>query len=237
MNPLTIELNDLRGGRILDVATGKGQFLKLLTESFVDFSEAVGVDTNEKGIETARESCGDGFRLLVMDAETLRFDDDYFDTVAIRHSLHHPPDANAVLMEMKRVLRPGGLFVVCEVFQSPDSDRENSQRHLHHWWAEVDRAQGRTHNETFTRQEILQIMAPIRLTETRVFEHVDEFDPDESKDILDQMIEKCRDDIRTLRESQGPEELIRTGENLIERFGRLGFRNEAYLYVLGRNVA
>jgi len=237
MDPLTTELKHQSGGRILDVATGHGQFLRFLTESFVDFTEAVGIDTSESMIEIARERCGDGFHLQIMNAETLQFDDGYFDTVAIRHSLHHLADVNVVLMEMKRVLRPGGLFIVCEVFQSPDSDRENSERHLHHWWAAVDRAQGRTHNETFTRPEILQITAQLGLTETRVFEHFEEYNNDQQQEILGQMIEKCQNDIKKLRESNGHQELICIGEVLIQRFGTLGFVDEAALYIIGRKVS
>lgn len=146
MDPLQNLLQKQSGGRILDVATGHGQFLRLLVDSFADFAEAVGIDTSESNLDIARRECGDRFLLRNMDAMNIDYPNGFFDTVAIRHSLHHLPEVETALNEMKRVLMPGGLFIVCEVFQSPESERENSQRHLHHWWAAVDRAHGRWHN-------------------------------------------------------------------------------------------
>jgi ubiquinone/menaquinone biosynthesis C-methylase UbiE len=236
VDPLKDKLGQWDGGRILDVATGHGQFLKLLTASFAEFTEAVGIDMSERMIDIARRECDDGFRYQVMDGENIEFEDGFFDTVAIRHSLHHLAHVHAVMTEMKRVLRPGGLFIVCEVFQSPDSNKLNSQRHLHHWWAAVDRFRGLTHNETFTRREIIRITDRLSLAETETIEHLEEYDNSRIQNILGQMIKKCRNELRQLQEGDAPVELIRTGEDLIERFTRFGLSNEAVLYVLGRKA-
>ncbi|MDD3732687.1 MAG: class I SAM-dependent methyltransferase [candidate division Zixibacteria bacterium] len=236
MDPLKIKLHDLSGGKILDVATGHGQFLRLLVEAFADFTEAIGIDTSENNIEIARRECRDGLLMEIMDARDLDYPDGYFDTVAIRHSLHHLADVDAVTSEMKRVLKPGGLFIVCEVFQSLDNERENSQRHLHHWWAAVDRSQGITHYVTFTKSEILQITDRLDLTDTDIFEYIEEYGDDKHQEILGQMIGRCKDIIKMLRAGNGSEELIRQGEDLVTTFSRLGFINESALYVLGRKA-
>jgi ubiquinone/menaquinone biosynthesis C-methylase UbiE len=237
MEPLKIKLQNLSGGRILDVATGHGQFLRVLADAFADFKEAIGIDTSASNIEIARRECGDGFLLELMDAQNIEYPDGYFDTVAIRHSLHHLADVNAVMLEMKRVLKPGGLFIVCEVFQSRDTERENSQRHLHHWWAAVDRAQGRTHNATFTRSEILQITDGLGLTNTDIFEFLEEYEDARCTEILGHMIGRCNHDIKMLREANGPKELIQKGEDLVARFSKFGFVNESSLYILGRRAS
>ncbi|UCG62312.1 MAG: methyltransferase domain-containing protein [Candidatus Zixiibacteriota bacterium] len=233
MDPIIDRLKQANGGKILDVATSHGDFLRLLVNAFGQYSEAIGVDMAPDRIEKAREKSDAGFRFEVMSAEQLEFPDDHFDTVAIRHSLHHLENVGAVLAEMKRVLKPGGLFIVCEVFQSPETLRENSQRHIHHWWAAVDRALGVPHFETFTRAEILALVDPLKLKEKDIFEHLDDFDQADSHEIVKQLITISSDCIERLTANNGPQKLIDKGNELIERFSRLGFTDEKVVYVLG----
>ena len=48
-------------------------------------------------------------------AESLPFDDASFDLVFSRYSAHHWADVGAALREMRRVLKPGGRVVICDV--------------------------------------------------------------------------------------------------------------------------
>ncbi|UCC43069.1 MAG: methyltransferase domain-containing protein [Candidatus Zixiibacteriota bacterium] len=234
MDPLIAKLKGTDGGRILDVATSHGDFLRLLVDSFQRHTGAIGVDMAPDRIEAARERSDGGLCFEVMNAEQLEFEDESFDTVAMRHSLHHLENVPAVLGEMKRVLRPGGLLIVCEVFQSPETLQDNSQRHMHHWWAEVDRVCGVPHFETYTRQEILDIAEGLKLTDTDVFEHLEDYDDSAGHEIVKQMISISNDCIEKLKKRGGPQELIDKGGQLIERFARLGFSDDPVVYVLGR---
>ncbi|UCD63863.1 MAG: methyltransferase domain-containing protein [Candidatus Zixiibacteriota bacterium] len=234
MDPLAEKLNRASGGRILDVATSHGDFLRLLVDSFGTYTEAIGVDMAADRIAAAREKSDGRLRFEVMNAETLEFPDGYFDTVAIRHSLHHLENVEAVLGEMKRVLRRGGMFLICEVFQSPDTMRANSQRHMHHWWAEVDRALGVPHFETFTRQEILDRVEGLELSMKEVFEHMSEQGEADNREIVKQMIAISNECIVRLKAHDGPADLVDKGNELIERFARQGFTDEKVLYIMGR---
>jgi ubiquinone/menaquinone biosynthesis C-methylase UbiE len=234
VDPLFEKLKELSGGKILDIATGHGAFLDLMINSFNDFDEAVGIDISVEVVEAAQERFPEKYRFEVMDAEQLQFDDDYFDTVAIRHSLHHLRHVNIVLGEMKRVLKPGGLFIFCEVFQSPDILRSNSQRYLHHWWAEVDRARGIYHNETFTKVEILDFVRPLNFDEVEIIEHYEELDQQKEIEILASIMRKCDMYIEKLRNLNGYAGLIRKGEELRNRIETQGITPERILYVLGR---
>jgi SAM-dependent methyltransferase len=48
------------------------------------------------------------FRFEVVDAQSIPFDNDSFDTVIANHMLYHVPDLDRALAEIHRVLRPGG---------------------------------------------------------------------------------------------------------------------------------
>ena len=233
MDPIVNKLKGKNGGRILDVATSHGGFLKLLTDSFTDYNEAVGIDMADDRIEIARRDAGPDLDFRVMNAESIEFDDGHFDTVAIRHSLHHLNNVDTVLAEMKRVLKPGGLFIVCEVFQCPETLKENSQRHLHHWWAEVDRAMGVPHFDTFSRQAVLDHVDKLGLRDRQVFDHMDEYDEADSREVVKQLIALSKDCLEKLHANNGPQELVEKGKELIERFARLGFTDEKAAYILG----
>jgi SAM-dependent methyltransferase len=47
-----------------------------------------------------------------MDARELRFDDDAFDIVWSFHAVEHIPQPERAMAEMRRVLRPGGAFMI-----------------------------------------------------------------------------------------------------------------------------
>jgi SAM-dependent methyltransferase len=85
------------------------------------------------------------------------FPDASFDTVSIANSLHHLADLPQALAEMCRVLKPGGLFIISEMYCDGQSEAQQTHVELHHWWAAVDTAQGITHYETFPRQRIVEI--------------------------------------------------------------------------------
>ena len=59
MDPIVEKLKPLSGGKILDVATAYGDFLRLMTESFKDYTEAIGIDLAEDRIVSAKEKSPD----------------------------------------------------------------------------------------------------------------------------------------------------------------------------------
>lgn len=231
MKLLEERLKDIEGGRILDVATAYGDFIRFLTDSFENYIEAIGVDISEDRLKEAQERPGNEILYNPMNAEKLAFEDNYFDTVAMRHSMHHLNEIDKVLSEMKRVLKPGGLFILGEMFQDPKTEKPNSYRHWHHWRAEVDRLFGEPHNETLTKDEIINRVEKLELEE---FEIIEDLDDEPDPDSLKFMLANISDSLVKLKDLGNQNELISKGEKMQNIIKISGFTPESVLYILGR---
>jgi SAM-dependent methyltransferase len=95
---------------VLDVGCGTGEITARLAERYPNAS-FIGVDLEEPHLERARKNCaafGSRVTFQYGDALALPFPDGQFDLVVCRHLLQAVPDAQKVLAEIRRVLRPGG---------------------------------------------------------------------------------------------------------------------------------
>lgn len=93
--------------RLLDVGCGDGGVAELLRRRV---GEVVAVD-----VEPSEEwDDRDGLSFQVADGERLPFDDELFDLIHSKDSLHHMEDPVAALAEYERVLKPGGTALIVE---------------------------------------------------------------------------------------------------------------------------
>lgn len=171
---LELKLQSLAGGKILDVATGRGEFIHFLLQTLKSYDRIVGIDILDKSLEIAAAACREysevSFRK--MDGYQLEFDDAEFDLVSMANSLHHFTKVEEILSEMLRVLRPGGYFLISEMHCDEDQTAAQTTHVLmHHWWAEVDSRLGIVHNPTYNRQEILALTAQIGLASYEIYEY------------------------------------------------------------------
>jgi ubiquinone/menaquinone biosynthesis C-methylase UbiE len=97
---------------ILEIGVGQGIDL-------VSFAKAgahcCGVDITDKHLELTQRNFalrGLAVRLYKADATKLPFPDNSFDCVYSMGVIHHVPEAHLVIQEVRRVLVPGGLFLV-----------------------------------------------------------------------------------------------------------------------------
>ncbi len=93
-------------GSVLDVGCGRG----FLLDAFRRRGWAVqGTELSEASSAHAREVLGIPVRLGPLEAQA--FPDASFDAVTLWHVLEHVPDPDALLREIHRVLRPGGVLL------------------------------------------------------------------------------------------------------------------------------
>ncbi|MDP2425176.1 MAG: class I SAM-dependent methyltransferase [bacterium] len=143
--------------RILDIGTGSGQFVSLLRECTTDDAEIIGIDTFEQAINQATsrfiefKNCS----FEVMDAAQLDFDDASFDVISISNSLHHLENPSAIFEEIHRCLKVGGILLVNEMAKDHLTKAQGSHRLLHHFAADIDKANGIFHDDTMTKKQII----------------------------------------------------------------------------------
>jgi len=170
-------LGSISGGKVLDVATDQGGFIETLMNTLKDYESFIGIDNcaSHNSVEEMKEARmhfrGRPVELLEMDGEDLGFEDGSFDTVCISYALHHLDDVDAVLAEMMRVLRPGGRFIIQELYCDGDqTEAQRVDRLEHVLCIKVDRLLGITHNEAFPRQRLIDIAKGIGLRDLEVFD-------------------------------------------------------------------
>ncbi|MGE4291567.1 MAG: class I SAM-dependent methyltransferase [Desulfovibrio sp.] len=133
--PLPLEALQQRlapDARILDYGCGYGRTLRVLRDA--GFENGLGLDFSQRMIERGRALWPD-LRLEVCGPEgkgqtKLPLPDDEMDAVlllAVLTCIRHDADQTALLAELRRVLRPGGLLLVNDFLLAPD--QRNQERY------------------------------------------------------------------------------------------------------------
>ena len=107
-----------RGESVLEVGIGTGLDLPLYPPA----SRLTGIDLSEemldKAVERVQTLAMPNVTLKVMDATSMDFEDDEFDKAVATYTISAVPDPVAVLREMRRVVKPGGVLVILNHFRS-----------------------------------------------------------------------------------------------------------------------
>jgi ubiquinone/menaquinone biosynthesis C-methylase UbiE len=104
---------------VLDVGCGVGHWAQVLTSALPADARVTGVDRDPLWVSKATERAAvrgisHRFQYRLSDAQALPFPDASFDLVTCQTVLIHVADPRAVIAEMTRVTRPGGLVLAAE---------------------------------------------------------------------------------------------------------------------------
>lgn len=114
------------GARILEAGTGTGRIAVPLLERGANlFGIDLSLDMMARQQSKTRES-----KLACASATALPFSDSSFDAVLTAHVLHLIPNWQEVLVEFKRVLRPGGIYLDA---RSEAKETSHSRRAMRYW--------------------------------------------------------------------------------------------------------
>jgi phosphatidylethanolamine/phosphatidyl-N-methylethanolamine N-methyltransferase len=102
----------------LEVGIGTGLNLPLYPPA----ARLIGIDLSQemldKAVERVQTLAMPNVTLKVMDATALDFGDNEFDKALATYTISAVPDPVAVLREMRRVVKPGGVIVILNHFRS-----------------------------------------------------------------------------------------------------------------------
>lgn len=109
--------------RVLDVATGTGDLAILIGN--LNPEQVIGIDIAGNMLQIAsqkvlKKHLQDRITFQDGDAEALPFPEGYFDAVTVAFGVRNFEDLEKGLVEMKRVIRPGGVMMILE-FSHPGS--------------------------------------------------------------------------------------------------------------------
>lgn len=110
--------------RILDVATGTGDFALEAVRMKMQDVQITGVDISAGMIEVgkkkvAKKKLEHAITLQIADSENLPFDTGHFDAFTVAFGVRNFQDLRKGMSEMLRVLKPGGMGVIIE-FSRPN---------------------------------------------------------------------------------------------------------------------
>lgn len=234
-------LYDISISRTLDVATGLGNYAGFLRENIKGCGAITAIDVDSTMLTRAKEHL---YKIAdvspaCMNSAMMAFKPKTFGMVCISNSLHHMKKLRNTLEEMLRVLRPGGYFLVSEMYRDGQTDPQMTHVLMHEWWAEIDTALGVSHNGTFRKDEILDICASPGLgleniiSQDYAFLDKDPLDP-EGTEYIDSAIDMY---VKKASGLDNFEDLKKRGDELRERLHRTGFHEATTLVILGRKLS
>jgi ubiquinone/menaquinone biosynthesis C-methylase UbiE len=226
-------LGSISGGRILDIATGSGNFIHFLLAGLKDYREIIGIDTNERAATAFSNTFKDktDIHFALVDALKPPYDDESFDMVCISNSLHHFENPQIILNQMLRLLLPGGYLITAEMYRDGQTETQMTHVLLHHWWAAVDQLTGVIHNETYQREAILTMIAHLKLSDLTLYDLADLEENPKSPDILDELNPVID---RYIQRAERRPDLQTFGEELRQRICEVGFHSATTLLLIGK---
>ncbi len=106
---------DLKGLKVLEVGSGRGGGSSYISR-YHNVAEMVGVDISPTAVDLCNKTYNiNNLIFKVGDSENLPFDDNTFDVIINVESSHCYGSVDNFLTEVKRVVKPGGSFLFCDL--------------------------------------------------------------------------------------------------------------------------
>ncbi|MBD1401078.1 class I SAM-dependent methyltransferase [Pelovirga terrestris] len=125
-------------GRVLEIGIGTGLNLPYYDTTRV--SKVWGLDPEPAMIRMARRVAGSvpfEVDFIGLSGAEIPLEDDSVDTVVVTYTLCSIADILPALLQMRRVLRPGGELLFCEHGEAPDASVRRWQERINPLWKRI----------------------------------------------------------------------------------------------------
>ncbi len=103
------------GLRMLDIACGTGDIAITARDRYINITELTALDVSEGMLNVARKRAGKrDINFIHVDMHELPFPDSSFDCISLVFGLRNALDPKTAIMEIERVLAPGGTALIME---------------------------------------------------------------------------------------------------------------------------
>jgi ubiquinone/menaquinone biosynthesis C-methylase UbiE len=122
-------------GRILEVGMGSGLNIPFYNSDKVDM--VWGLEPSEgmrKKAQHSVEAAPFDIEWLDLPGEEIPLDNNSADTIVLTYTLCTIPDWHAALLQMRRVLKPGGKLLFSEHGEAPDANIKKWQNRINPYW-------------------------------------------------------------------------------------------------------
>ncbi len=148
------EIPYVENGALLDIGCGNGRFLHGMQQLGW---QTKGVEFNAGAVEVCKKSNLDVFH---GDLFSAKLADASFDVVNLSHVIEHVPDPKALFIEVARILKPNGIFII----KTPNSKALGRALFDTNWYAnDVPR-----HLYLFSQKNLLEMGKACNLTMIRM---------------------------------------------------------------------
>jgi ubiquinone/menaquinone biosynthesis C-methylase UbiE len=116
-----------KGMKALEIGCGSGAFTTFIARAIGNEGKVYALDIQPKMLEQIKNKLDKvenkdikNIELVLASAYELPFSDNFLDLVYMVSVFQEIPDKNKTLIEIKRVLKPGGILSISEFFIDPD---------------------------------------------------------------------------------------------------------------------
>lgn len=195
MLTLAKRLSTINTGNLLDVAVGRGDFLKFALATFNSYQCIAGLDIDADILQTTKNEFKSYPVVLVQASALLMpFPDSFFDTITMSNALHHIEDISKLFSETKRVCKLKGTVIINEMLNETNPMVDESYLLYHRFISSIDNQLGRFHRDTYTLKELLNIISNTNFQLLDYFIHSEEssniMNESEIDEISDRLLKK-----------------------------------------------
>ena len=234
-NMLTLKsrISGYDAGSLLDVAVGRGDFLRFAISSFRSWHSAAGIDIDAEALHQAGNVFSNSPVILVLgSALSMPFTNQYFDTITISNTLHHIEKLQLLFNETARVCKHHGLIVVNEMLNESYHEAQEIYMLYHRFSADADNQQGRFHREPFNLKELLNIIKNDHFQLLEYFIHEEAAADIMNEEEMTAMAARLKNKVRLLKGSSYYYFFENKANDIISRFKKTGIQRPRHVTFL-----